>query len=279
MEFTFVADYDYVASNEGELSFLMGDKIRISSYEGEWYYGKHTKSQAEGWVAASYGHKRMPSPYQNFKPDQLLAKKKTIMADIADSEANFITALQEAINGSIGPLQSKDTPFKRSFLNDPAVAVCVNLLTDMLNSCSNFSKTLLLAKTDADIAKYFALFAPNLQLFAQYAPENPKFLNAINTNFKNLTKVNKNFDPSFAIKPLEHYMTYRQSLQDYVWSTPESSPDYETLSSALDSIIAQTEYIDNKLKEETDSLRLLELQHRCKFLVPQLLPNYFIYLY
>ena len=40
----FIADNDYKADSEGELSYSKNDEIKIINNESEWWYGEHVKT-------------------------------------------------------------------------------------------------------------------------------------------------------------------------------------------------------------------------------------------
>lgn len=264
----FIADYEYSAKNEGELEFKVGDRIVVSKIDGDWLYGCHTKTKQEGWFAVSYGHIRKPSPYGSLDSKGKLQKRKEIFDQSKGVEKKFVATLNDVIERVINPLLLRDTVFKRNFLGDAAVAVSFNVLTDMHKTCSNFLFALDAAKDEKEIAAAHTQFAPSLQLFAQYASENSKLINALERNRRGLVQMSDNltefaFIENF-LSPLQHYQKYRNDFQEYVWLTPENDPAINVLEIALDIIIAQSEFVDVKLKEEEEHLMLLTLQSQCK---------------
>lgn len=260
---TFVAEYDYKAQGETELTVSAGDKVKVSRVEGDWLYGRHAGTGKEGWVAASYGHMRQESPYLKLDERSKSQKRVERFQTITKGEADFLSGLQDLMNSVISVINVRDTPFKRTFLNDPAVAVSFNLLTDMHKACSSFHQVLTNSKSEIEICTAYTHFAPSLQIFAQYASENSKLLNAMERNRRELALLvgDISLAPAF-IQPLQHYPLYQTDFQDYVWLSPPKSAHYELLCSALDAIIAQSEFVDVKLKEEADSLMLLNLQSK-----------------
>eukprot|EP01031_Cornospumella_fuschlensis_P043121 gene43121-52701_t len=261
---TFVAEYDYKAQSETELTISAGDTVRISRVEGDWMYGRHNITGKEGWVASSYGHLRQESPYQHMQERVKATKRKERFDSIVRGEAEFLTSLRTLVDGIIAVINVRDTPFKRTFLNDPSVAVSFNLLSEMHKACSSFHAVLSVAKSDMEICTAYTHFAPSLQLFAQYASENSKLLHAVERSRRDLSALLGDAAGSLApslILPLQHYPLYKTDFQDFVWLSP-GGQQYELLCSALDVIIAQSEFVDVKLKEEADSLLLLNLQSK-----------------
>eukprot|EP01038_Epipyxis_sp_PR26KG_P012646 gene12646-16955_t len=265
----FVADYEYEAQNESELSYSVGDNIQIIHADGDWWYGEHTRTGQVGWVAPTYGHTRAEqSPYENLSDQAKLAKRNPVFQDLLEFESEFVGKLLIFMNTIILPLQVRDTNFKRTFMSEPAIGVSFSLLQEIYNACAGFESILKSSKNDADIATAYLQFAPSLQIFAQYASEETKFLNAVKIHSRQLGDfVSKSKFPdghsleSYMIMPLEHYPLYKQNFQEFVWLSPSSTKTTsESLSAALDAIIAQSEYVDMKLKEEEESLMLLTLQ-------------------
>jgi uncharacterized protein (DUF1810 family) len=265
----FIADYDYSSKNEGELEFRVGDRILISKIDGDWLFGRHVKTQKEGWIAISYGHVRKPSPYADLETAGKLSRRKDTFTGSKITEKKFVSLLQTVTEKVITPLLVRDTVFKRNFLSDAAVAVSFNLLADMLKTCSNFLNALENAADEKQIAAAHTQFAPSLQLFAQYASENSKLINALERNRRGLAQMSDSLNDFGFIEnflsPLQHYQKYRNDFQEYVWLTPDDDKAVDVLETALDIIIAQSEYVDVKLKEEEEHLMLLTLQSRCKF--------------
>lgn len=264
----FIADYEYSSKNEGELDFKVGDRIVILKIDGDWLFGSHSVTHQEGWLALSYGHIRKTSPYASLDSNSKSTKRREIFEASKNEEKKFVATLNEVIEKVINPLQLRDTVFKRNFLADAGVAVSFNLLADMQKTCSNFLVALEKSKNEGEIAAAHTQFAPSLQLFAQYASENSKLINAVERNRRGLAQVMESqgeFSLAASIlSPLQHYQKYRNDFQEYVWLTPENDKAATVLEAALDVIIAQSEYVDVKLKEEEEHLMLLALQSRCK---------------
>lgn len=262
----FIADYSYVAASETELSLEVGDKIVIVSREGDWIYGYKdgSKTRTEGWVAASYGHTRQASPYANLDDRTKISQRNTVFQSLLENEVSFVKTLQELKEILIDVVSVRDDNFKRNFMNDPSAALSFNLIQDMLKTSTNFTTLLSACRDEHSVALAFTQFSPSMQLFAQYATENIKLLNAVKTNGKGLKKLlPKDFSmEAYLVAPTQHYPKYKQALQEYVWLTPKNvpRPSQDELDNALDKVIAQSDYIDLKLKEETEALNLLALQ-------------------
>jgi hypothetical protein len=263
----FIADYPYAATTETELSLEINDKIFVVSKEGDWIYGyKEVRGQRqEGWVAGSYGHFRQNSPYANIDDRSKLNQRTAAFQALIDSEQTFIKELQDLKNTLIDVMSIRDDSFKRNFMNEPSVAVSFTILIDMLKACGNFASLLSGCRDESSVTLAFIQFSPSMQLFAQYATENIKLLNAVKTSSKGLKKLlPKDFQlEALLVAPTQHYPKYKNSMQEYVWLTPSSVTGKvrEELESAMDKVIGQSDYIDLKLKEETEALRLLALQN------------------
>lgn len=262
----FIGDYDYVAQNEGELSFKVGDNIRIYQSDGDWWYGELVRTGEIGWVAPSYGHTREESPYAALSKEVKDKKRVQLFQAIIQGQSQFISILNSFIESVIAPIAIRDTQFKRTMMSEPSVAVSFSLLQEIYNACSNFDSILRRAKTDIEIANAYVQFAPSLQLFAQYASENSTLLNSVKTNIRQLSaflSAGQNLEGTL-ILPLEHYPKYKIDFQEFVWLTMPDTAEYNAVAGALDIIIGQTDYVDSKLKEEAESLMLLNLQNQCK---------------
>jgi hypothetical protein len=195
------------------------------------------------------------------------SERTKVFDDIKSQEAAFVSSLRDVLECLVNSLNIRDTPFKRTFLSDPVVALSLNLLFEIHKACSNFYYALVTIKNDNDIASAYSHFAPSLQLFAQYTAENSKFLNAVERNRKSITQCltrEMDFIP-ILFEPLNHYPKYRSLYQEFVRHTAEDNKDHAALVSALNDIVHQSEYVDVKLQEEKDSLMLLHLQNLCKY--------------
>lgn len=260
----FVADYDYEKQNETELSFLVGDTIRVTANEGGWFYGKHTRTEKCGWVSPSYGHTRQDTPYNKMSADVKEEKRNLLLKNIILTEKEFVNMLGEFVQTVITPFNLRDTPFKRSFMGDSSVAVSFSLLQELYKACFNFENVLKASKSDIELANAYIQFAPSLLIFAQYASENAKLLNAI----KSCRQLSEVVPESFniiqtLIHPMQHSTLYKSLFQEYIWLTARTNPDMSSLEVALDMIIAQSNVVDARMKEEEESWKLLNLQAQC----------------
>lgn len=262
-DLSFVADYGYEAQNDTELTFKVGDVIRITANEGGWFYGQHANGKT-GWVAPSYGHTRYDSPYTKISNEEKEEKRKLLFKQIISTEHEFVMVLQEFVQGVVNPLNLRDTAFKRAFLGDSAVAVSFSLLQDLYKACFNFESVLKISQSDLELANAYIQFAPMLQVFAQYASENAKLLNAVKGSRQLNEVVPENINiVETLIQPMQHCALYKGLFQEYIWLTPRENPDFPSLETALDQIITQTNYVEAKMKEEEESWKLLNLQAQC----------------
>jgi hypothetical protein len=206
------------------------------------------------------------SPYAHLSVEQRESLRSNMVKAIIADETNFVFGLKSFAHELVGPIELRDTPFKRSFLADPVVAVSINLLMEIQKACSDFLSAIVQSETEQGIADAYKYFAPSLQLFAQYATQNSKFLNVIEKNIRNLTpfiSADLNLEATI-ISPLEHYSTYRVNFREYFWLLPSDHPDVALVEDALKAVIIQVEQIDIKLKDEIESLVVLNLQSQCK---------------
>jgi hypothetical protein len=164
----FIAAYPYTATNQGELSFQENDHIRILNNEGEWWYGEHIITGERGWIAPSYGSLAdSVIPYDNLSDREKLDRRKALFVDIIQVEATFVGDLNLFIQTTVFPLQARNTPFKRSLLNEPSIAISFTLIKEIFDACSNFEKGIKSAGSADQMAKCYLQFAPSLQLFSQ----------------------------------------------------------------------------------------------------------------
>ena len=113
------------------------------------------------------------------------------------------------------------------------------------------------------VAQAYTQFAPSLQLFAQYGAQNSNLLNTVKRNGKQLSEMlpgENHFEKSL-ISPLQFYQYYKHELKEYVNLIPPTDANYKLLSDTLALVIAQSDNIDLKLKDEEERLQLLALQN------------------
>jgi len=48
--FIFIADYDYIAQKSDELSIQVGDSIKVSEINNDFYYGQNLRTKEYGWI-------------------------------------------------------------------------------------------------------------------------------------------------------------------------------------------------------------------------------------
>jgi hypothetical protein len=278
---TFIADFAYERQNESELSFAAGDIIKITASQDGWLYGQHTTTKLEGWVSQAFGHTRNESPYNKMSKDVKDEKRKLLYKNIIAAETEFTNLLADFVKEVITPMNLRDTPFKRQFLSDSAVAVSFNLLQDLYKACHNFESILKISNTDIEVSNAYIQFSASLQIFAQYASENAKLLNTIKTNIRQLSEIvpERINMGQILVLPMEHVVVYKSLFQEYIWLTPANSPDFAALEAALTMITTQTQEVEAKIKEEEESWKLLNLQNQCKYAFFFLLVTSFVLSY
>lgn len=272
----FVADYPYEAQNEGELSFDLGDQIKILNSDGDWWYGELAQPKngvKEGWLSPSYGHwVEDHSPYSEVSDQDKLNRRTALFMDIIRVETLFCQDLDTFNKTIVNSLLSRNTPFKRNFLSEASIAVSLTLLRDIFNMSSKFLSELSKADSAEKIVLCYRQLAPGLQLFAQYAAENAACLNTVKSFGRQLREfTDENPLPggltleSCLILPLAHYFKYATNFQEFVWLTPETQPEYASLKAALEALNSETVKVDDALNELAASIKLLSLQSQCKF--------------
>lgn len=267
----FVADYPYESQNEGELSFDQGDQIKILNSDGDWWFGELVYPKygmTEGWISPSYGHVvEESSPYAEISDQDKLNRRTALFMEIIRVETGFCQDLDIFNKTIVSSLLSRNTPFKRNFLNEASIAVSLNLLRDIFNMSSKFLAEISKADSAEKMALCYRQLAPALQLYAQYAAENAACLNAVKSFGRQLREfTNENPLPaglsleSCLVLPLAHYSKYASNFQEFVWLTPESKPEFVSLKSALEAINLETLKVDDTLNELAASVKLLSLQ-------------------
>jgi hypothetical protein len=270
----FIADYPYERQNEGELSFEAGDKIRVVNSDGDWWYGELMTTKEEGWLSPLYGHvEEDVSPYigPSSTDQENLNKRTALFMEIIKVETAFCQKLDAFNKAILTPLFARDTSFKRNFLNDSSIAVSLTLMRDIFVSSSTFLQGIQQASSAEAMAASYLNLVPTLKLYAQYASENASCLNAVKgfgRQLKDFAAENplpqKLTLEACLVLPLEHYSKYATNLQEFVWLTPQTKPEYKVLQEALAAISAQTEKVDDVLNELAASVKLLTLQSKCK---------------
>ena len=262
----FIADFSYIAANQGELSFDENEHLQVLNNESEWWFAMKTTGQV-GWIPPSYGHVSEVSPYTNLSDREKLNKRKHLFAEIIQVEATFVSDLDIFIQTIVVPLQARDTSFKRSFLSEPSIAVSFSLIKELYVTCSFFVNSIRSASSADQMAKCYLQFAPSLKLFSQYASENATCLNAIKSFSPQLCEFSKDHRlpdgltlESCIVLPIRHYPKYALKFQEFVWLTPTGRPELTSLNRALDEVIIQTELVDNTLDDLAASVKLLALQ-------------------
>lgn len=267
----FIADYPYESQNEGELSFDLGDQIKILNSDGDWWFGELVipkYGMTEGWLSPSYGHVvEELSPYADVSDQDKLNRRTALFMEIIRVETAFCQDLDIFNKTVVNSLLSRNTPFKRNFLNEASIAVSLNLLRDIFNMSSKFLAEISKADSAEKMALCYKQLAPALQLYAQYASENAACLNAVKSFGRQLREfTNENPLPagltleSCLVLPLAHYSKYATNFQEFVWLTPESKPEYVSLKSALEAVNLETVKVDDTLNELAASVKLLSLQ-------------------
>lgn len=313
MSVYYTAAYDYDATSETELSFRAGETIEITYSEGDWWYGKGP--MGEGWIAPAFLDTSNPiyqhvepqqtsiaeiqnsSPAQtivpqsatvsanpaiqqqavipNLAPDEMRQRRSIVLDAIIEKEKTFVQTLEYFAVSIFEPLSVRDDNFKRSFLADPSLGLCVSLLAEQLKFiCSNFLNSIVSARQSGNaraLAAAYSQFAPSLQVFAQYISENTNALSSIKQYAKSLDDfLNAHPLPAgfsleqFFLLPVQHYKEYLTGFQQYVLMTPQSDDECTAVHEALDLLAGFSLEVDQKLTEEKERILLLAIQSKCR---------------
>jgi hypothetical protein len=271
----FIIEHDYVAASETELSIKFGDILKIISKEQDWWYCQQLVGLEKGWISPDYGHQfNYSSPYRNIENSQKQKRKVEIFKRIENLEFQFVTKLSTFRDTVINPLYLRDSQSKRSILTDPSLAVCFNLILEILDSCTNFLTALRSTSSGFDMATTYKDFAPSLLLFGSLSTERPQAILAIKACghfIKGFLKEN-NVPEDITIEqcllqlPQDHYDQYCANFKEFVWLTSEDRPEYPAMILSYDEFEKQSSIVDLKLKEEIDGCELVVLQEKCKLL-------------
>jgi hypothetical protein len=244
----FIADCEFIPSDETMLGLQPGDEIDVLLAEGgEWWFGRQEKNREirEGWFPPTYGHLALTShtlhitnhdhedpyslqDYPKLSMEDLYSQRLQVFLDIVEKEQHFIDQLKIFIDQIIIPIEYQDSNFKRVFLSEPSIAVSFSLYTKIWSLCTNFLKSLKKLSPPSmtsihsnleQISSCFAQFAPSLRIFSQYIVENSNTLNVIKSYGKSLNQflsdsklsIDTSFE-SYLILPVEHYSHYISSL-------------------------------------------------------------------
>jgi hypothetical protein len=215
------------------------------------------------------------APELHLSPDEMRASRNILLDQIIEQESNFVKTLEYFAACVFEPLSIRDDQFKRNFMADPSLGLCVSLLAEQLKFiCSTFYNSLLSAKKNGDVrglAAAYSQFAPSLQVFAQYTSENTNALSNLKmigqplTDFLTAHPMPPGYTlEQFFLLPVQHYTEYLSGFQKYVLLTPEGDDGYDVLNEALDLIAGFSLEVDERLKQENERIILLAIQSKCK---------------
>ena len=160
------------------------------------------------------------NPYASLSENEKLSKRKALFLSIVQREKDFVAELDYYISAVIAPILLRDTNFKRSIMNEPAVAISFNLLKDIFTACARFLQEIRASNSATKMSNAYKQFAPSLQLFSQFASENVGCLNTMKVFSKSLDTFAANipFPDGMSIQstlviPLRHYQNYCADLQ------------------------------------------------------------------
>ena len=199
-----------------------------------------------------------------------MAGRAEIFKHIVASEEKFVTEMKEFIDRFISPLFLRDTPFKRSMLEDASIATSFNSYVDIHAACSAFLLSVKSSTSGAMMATAYSQFASSLVLFSQYISEQTSTVNSLakfNKPLQDYSQASLPFGSTieaYLALPGEHYTVYRTNLAQFVKCTEEDSPEFTPLRATLDIVSESCALVDAKIEEENDKVQLLLLQNQCK---------------
>ena len=217
-------------------------------------------------------------PEVQLMPNEMRRSRDILLDQIIEQESNFVKTLEYFAACVFEPLSIRDDQFKRNFMADPSLGLCVSLLAEQLKFiCSTFYNSLLTAKKSGDVrglAAAYSQFAPSLQVFAQYTSENTNALSNLKMIGQPLTDflTTHPMPPGYTLEqffllPVQHYTEYLSGFQKYVLLTPEADDGYDVLNEALDLVAGFSLEVDDRLKQENERIILLAIQSKCKYFV------------
>lgn len=262
-----VTKYPSKPASDGELLFQAGEVLRYMDQSGDWSYGESLMTGRQGWYDPKICTQVCP-PLPTSTTGRK-DKQRKIMSDILNVEKEYLSQQKTFIDVVVKQLLLRDNSFKRSLMNDPAIAVCINLVQDIQHASEIFLNELQTSKSYREIADCYKRFAPSIQLFAQFASENSNALNVLKLQEKAVSKFldahplpNEVSMEYCFIMPLQHFKKYQVNLESYVNLGDISEVGFLDLVVALSSVIVQTEEVEMRLKDEESNLQLLNIQNQ-----------------
>jgi hypothetical protein len=307
----YIASHDCVGANHTELSFRAGERVEITFNEAEWWYGRKDNG-VEGWVPPAFldtahpvedaadaeetlndetsassppgflsrAESRYGDPFfgalsEDMTPEEKRTMRQSVLIEIVDKEQTFVDNLQIFSDAIYAPLCVRDDAFKRSFLSNPSLGLCISILADQMKSiCSDFLSSLAEILKSGDytrLADAYSQFAPSVHLFGQYISENSNALSALRSFGKPLQDfLNAHPFPNgitierVFLLPIEHYSAYYPDFKKFVLLTPTTDACHSMLTEALELLESYSAEVDAKLKVEEERMKLLAIQSKCK---------------
>jgi hypothetical protein len=307
----YIASHDCVGANHTELSFRAGERVEITFNEAEWWYGRKDNG-VEGWVPPAFldtahpvddaedaeetlkdessgfsppgltrAETRYGDPFfgalsEDMTPEEKRTMRQSVLIEIVDKEQTFVDNLQIFSDAIYAPLCVRDDAFKRSFLSNPSLGLCISMLADQMKSiCSDFLNSLVDILKSGDytrLADAYSQFAPSVHLFGQYISENSNALSALRSFGKPLQDfLNAHPFPNgitierVFLLPIEHYSAYYPDFKKFVLLTPTTDACHSMLTEALELLESYSAEVDDKLKVEEERMKLLAIQSKCKY--------------
>jgi len=155
------------------------------------------------------------NPHASLSDDEKREKRKKVFVDVVKKEEALLAHLEDFARYFATPLLVRDTPFKREFLSNSAVALSLNHLKDIAAASQEFLDGLKSSDSPSSLATAYLYLAPALQVFGSYAMENAACLNAVKAVGRQLREFSTQMGvprgtlmETYLLMPLQHYVHY-----------------------------------------------------------------------
>ncbi|RZC35008.1 RhoGEF and/or PH domain containing protein [Asbolus verrucosus] len=198
--------------------------------------------------------------------DNRKTKKQNILAEILDSEENYVRQLEVIMEFFIKPTKERELLKPRDY----------DTLFSNIHSIYKINKELLveLRKGPGNVAKAFSNIAPFFKCYSFYAFEFKKSLDILQNCHKDNPKFAKFLEmqesrpevqsklSALLIAPIQRVPRYKLLLKPLFNLTSPSEEDYNSLLDSLTKVEDAADHINKIIQERENMQRLIELQ-RC----------------
>eukprot|EP01041_Mallomonas_annulata_P003024 gene3024-5928_t len=274
---SFIAKSDHVGSSDVELSYRKGDAITILSRENGWCYGIIQLTSRQGWFPEDCLHESsfsdvVTNGYTELDETVCNDSVKTVISAAIEQESQYLSSLEAFLTNVIWPAGTKDSVFKKHFLDNPTVILCFEQWTIIKDSTAIFIQDLKLANKKSDInflCKAFMKFASSLNNIALYATECCNLLNLFKIHsdiiHKTLDSNLKDLDSpieDYVVFPIQNYMNYQNYLNEILQIKSLSFSEKKSTQQTFDIIIEYSDKIDLIIQNEQNRFDLIALQYQ-----------------